>query len=128
MEIILRRAIEQGKLRCHLPHKASVDACKKTKASKAALKFEIMSADWMLDEDGNIFLIECNGLPVLYDPAVSQPLTTKGLKLYDSLYKENPKEAVVNDHDLLKEAIGLAVTGKLPSTSLWNHITTIPIP
>jgi hypothetical protein len=64
----------------------------------------------------------------LYSPEIGQPLITRGLRLYDGLYKEDPKGAVVNDTDLLKEAIGLAVTGKLPKSSLWKHIKTIPCP
>jgi len=81
-----------------------------------------------LDEDGRIYLIEINGIPVLYDAGESQELCTKGLKLYDRLYNENPESAVVNDHDLLQEAIGLALTGKLPKSSLWTHIISIPSP
>lgn len=123
MEVILRRAVEQGKMQCQPPSLEQQHAF-----GRAALQFEIMSADWMLDEDGNMYLIECNGTPVLYDPVISQPLTTRGLKLYDGLYKENPTGAVVNDTDLLKEAIGLALKGKLPKTSLWKHIATIPGP
>jgi len=82
----------------------------------------------MLDEDGRVYLIECNGIPVLYDAGMPQELVTKGLQLYDRSYKQDPKGAVVNDHDLLQEAIGLALTGKLPKTSLWKHVTTIPSP
>ncbi len=130
IETVLRRAIEQGKLKCNPPstenHPGSIP--KDTSNSKAALSFEVNSADWMLDEDGNMFLIECNGIPVLYVPEINQPLITRGLNLYDGLYKQNPKEAVVNDTDLVREAIGLAMTGKLPKTTLWKHIATIPSP
>ena len=80
----------------------------------------------MLDEDGRIYLIECNGIPVLYDPKQSQPLCTKGLQLYDSLYKQDPDNAVVNDHDLIKDAVDLTMTGKLPSNSHWKQVATIP--
>lgn len=80
----------------------------------------------MLDQDGRMYLIECNGIPVLYDGEQSQTLCTRGLKLYDQLYKENPNTAVVNDHDLLKEAVTLAMTGSPPSNSLWKDIATIP--
>ena len=73
-----------------------------------------------------IYLIECNGIPVLYDAGEPQALVTRGLKLYDRLYKENPDTAVVNDHDLIQEALGLALTGKLPATSLWKHLGTFP--
>ncbi|VEU35765.1 unnamed protein product [Pseudo-nitzschia multistriata] len=125
METILRRAIEQGKLQCHPP---SSEIEGQRTAENAALQFEVMSADWMLDEDGNMFFIECNGTPVLYDPSISQPLTTRGLNLYDGLCREDPEGAVVNDSDLLREAIGLALNGKLPKTTLWKHIATIPSP
>ena len=81
----------------------------------------------MLDEDGRIFLIECNGIPVLYDGGGAQPLCTRGLHLYDRLYKENPEEAVVNDHDLLVDAVSLAMMGKVPSKSLWKHVASWPV-
>jgi hypothetical protein len=133
MEKIFQVAVEQGKLQYNLPQTASTttntsSSNETVPSSKAALQFEINSADWMLDEDGKMYLIECNGIPVLYDPEISQPLLTKGLNLYDGLYKKNPKGAVVNDHDLLKEAIGLALKGKLPKSSLWKKIATIPSP
>ena len=133
MKVILERAVEQGKLQWNLPS-SEEEQSKQTvpngnnRNSKAALQFEINSADWMLDEDGNMFLIECNGIPVLYVPEIEQPLLTRGLNLYDGLYKKDPKGAVVNDTDLVEEAIGLALTGKLPKTSLWKHITSIPCP
>ena len=117
MTTILRRAIEQNKL--EIPPQNS--------EAETTLQFEINSADWMLDQDGRIYLIECNGIPVLYDGGMPQDLCTKGLRLYDKLYKENPETAVVNDHDLIKEALGLALTGKLPKSSLWKHVATIPV-
>ena len=120
MEIILRRAIEQGKLQCRLSQKALVDASRTTNASKAALDFEIISADWMLDEDGNIFLIELNGIPVLYDPEISQPLITKGLRLYDRLYKENPKEAII------QLILGKADAANATAQPLPNLVTPTP--
>jgi hypothetical protein len=114
MQTLIQRAVEKGKLQ--------------SPQNEAALQFEVNSADWMLDEDGRVYLIECNGIPVLYDAGSDPPqaLVTKGLKLYDRLYKEDPEKAVVNDHDLLKEAIGLAVTGKLPKFSLWKQVASIP--
>ena len=124
IETVLRRAIEQGKLQCSLP---STEEDSKTKG-KYALQFEVNSADWMLDEDGNMFLIECNGIPVLYVPEIKQPLITRGLNLYDGLYKKDPKGACVDDTDLVREAIGLTLTGKLPKKTLWKHIATFPCP
>ena len=131
MQTVLQRAVEQGKLQpSHLSSsttsKQSSSQQPQTKSNPAAaLQFEVNSADWMLDEDGRMYLIECNGIPVLYDAGMPQDLVTKGLQLYDRLYKENPDTAVVNDHDLLQEAIGLALTGTLPKTSLWKHVATI---
>lgn len=130
MQTLLERAVGQGKLQAQ--HTTTSNSTVHSKPNQnntnpeAALQFEVNSADWMLDEDGRMYLIECNGIPVLYDAGMPQDLVTKGLKLYDRLYKENPETAVVNDHDLLKESIGLALTGKLPETSLWKHVATIP--
>jgi hypothetical protein len=90
------------------------------------LQFEIHSADWILDEDGRMYLIECNGIPVLYDPGQKQPLVTRGLQLYDRLYREDPEGAVVNDHPLMKDAVHLAIKGTVPRGSLWKHIMTVP--
>ena len=112
MKALIQRAVEQAKLQ---------------EQDTAALQFEVNSADWMLDEDGRVYLIECNGIPVLYDAGSNPPqaLVTKGLNPYDKLYKENPATAVVNDHDLIKEALGLALTGKLPEASLWKQVASI---
>mmetsp|Transcript_5028 Transcript_5028/g.10634 ORF Transcript_5028/g.10634 Transcript_5028/m.10634 type:complete len:155 (-) Transcript_5028:125-589(-) len=120
MKIVIQRAVEQGKLQPRQETQVSANSKMTTQ------QFEINSADWMLDEDGRVYLIEINGIPVLYDPEMSQELCTKGLNLYDRLYKENPETAVVNDHDLLKESLGLALKGKLPRNSLWKHVATIP--
>lgn len=130
METVLRRAIGQGKLQCSLlsTENRSGSMPKGETNFNAALQFEIISADWMLDEDGNMYLIECNGIPVLYVPEIKQPLITRGLNLYDGLYKQDPKGAVVNDTDLVREAIGLAMTGKLPKKTLWKHVATFPSP
>ena len=53
-------------------------------------------------------------------------LVTRGLQLYDRLYRENPEGAVVNDHPLMKDAVHLAIKGVVPSGSLWKHIMTVP--
>jgi len=124
IETVLRRAIEGGKLQCNLP---STEENGTTKG-KYALQFEVNSSDWMLDEDGNMFLIECNGIPVLYVPEIKQCLITRGLNLYDGLYRKDPKGACVDDTDLVREAIGLALTGKLPKKTLWKHIASFPCP
>jgi hypothetical protein len=119
IQLVVRRAVEQGKLQVE----AKLDRCEK----KTTLQFEIHSADWMLDEDGRMYLIECNGIPVLYDPGQNQPLLTRGLQLYDRLYKENPDAAVVNDHELMKDAVHLAIQGSPPKDSLWTHVCSIPV-
>ena len=126
METVWRRAIEQSKLKCNIP--PSQEVPNGTTNSNPALQFEVNSADWMLDEDGKMYLIECNGIPVLYAPEIQQPLITRGLRLYDGLYKKDPKGAVVDDTDLIRDAIGLAIKGKLPRNTLWKHIATIPCP
>ena len=123
LQTIVARAIEQGKLT--VP--ASQINNTQTNTKFRTMQFEINSADWMLDEEGRIFLIECNGIPVLYDGGGAQPLCTRGLHLYDRLYKENPEEAVVNDHDLLVDAVSLAMKGKVPSKSLWKHVASWPV-
>ena len=130
MGIIFRRAIEQDKLK-YIPSMSHEKNQKphiptSSVSGKSTLQFEINSADWMLDTDGKMYLIECNGIPVLYVPEIQQPLITRGLKLYDGLYKKNPKEAVVNDTDLVKDAVGLALKGELPKKTLWKHIATVP--
>jgi hypothetical protein len=134
---VVQRAVVQGTLQSHhATVAASAQAATATvpppdassSCSAAALQFEVFSADWMLDEDGKIYLIEINGTPVLFDAEMPQDLSTKGLRLYDRLYRADPHGAVVNDHDLLREAIGLALTARLPATSLWKHVTTIVPP
>jgi hypothetical protein len=138
---VVQRAVAQCKLQSHHATVAasakaattyaipSPDASfSRSAGAAAALQFEVFSADWMLDEDGKIYLIEVNGVPVLFDAGMPQDLSTKGLRLYDRLYRADPHGAVVNDHDLLREAIGLALTARLPATSLWKHVTTIVPP
>ncbi|CAB9525237.1 expressed unknown protein [Seminavis robusta] len=123
LETIMTRAIQQSKLQ--VPVVNEENSVSETRTFRT-LQFEINSADWMLDEDGRIYLIECNGIPVLYDGGQSQPLCTRGLQLYDSLYKKDPQTAVVNDHDLLEDSVDLAMTGKVPATSLWKLVAAIP--
>lgn len=121
---VVKRAVQQGKLKAQ--HSTVTTAAPHLQSSTAALQFEVNSADWMLDEDGKLYLIEINGIPVLYDAGLPQDLCTRGLKLYDRLYKESPETAVVNDHDLLKEAIELALKGTLPESTLWTFVTKVP--
>uniref|UniRef100_A0A7S3L5X7 Tubulin--tyrosine ligase-like protein 9 n=1 Tax=Amphora coffeiformis TaxID=265554 RepID=A0A7S3L5X7_9STRA len=121
-QTVMKRAIEGGKLQV-----PSVVQGETTDShGYQTLQFEIHSADWMLDEDGRMYLIECNGIPVLYDPGQTQPLLTRGLNLYDGLYHDDPETAVVNDHDLIQEAVQLAIKGTLPEDSLWKRLLTMP--
>lgn len=120
LRTVVTRAIEQGKLQ--VPSSSTSTAT----ISSPTLQFEINSADWMLDQSGRIYLIECNGIPVLYDGGQEQALCTRGLELYDRLYKEDPKSAVVNDHELLRDAVTLAMTGMPPTKSLWKFIASVP--
>ncbi len=120
IQTVLKRVIEQGKLQIDASRTLSKD-------TRQALQFEIHSADWMLDQDGRVYLIECNGIPVLYDPGQKQPLVTRGLQLYDRLYQEDPVGAIVNDHELMKDAVQLAMKGSLPKESLWKHLMTVPV-
>ena len=125
MRILMERALQEGKLQdAVLPASDDND-----KATTMTPQFEVNSADWMLDTDGEVYLIECNGIPVLYDPTSpkKQALVTKGLRLYDKLFQQDPETAVVNDTDLIREALHLAMTGKLPSTTLWKHVVTLPV-
>jgi hypothetical protein len=136
LRTVFQRAIDQGKLEVpaaavEVPSQTEEsNTTKNTNASgpprRKTVQFEIHSADWMLDRDGRMYLIECNGIPVLYDPGQKQPLLTKGLQLYDGLYQEDPKGAVVNDHELMRDAVQLAMNGTLPKDSLWVHLMTVP--
>lgn len=93
---ILQRSVELRKLQHHRSspeqqERQQTDSRSKSN-SRAALQFEVNSADWMLDKDGKMYLIECNGIPVLYDPDIGQPLITMGLRLYGRLYKKIQKK------------------------------------
>jgi len=132
MRILMERAVLWRKLhdalQVDLLPASDGDGKAPATSTAAVPQFEVNSADWMLDQDGRVYLIECNGIPVLYDPTSpkKQALVTKGLRLYDRLYHQDPAAAVVNDSDLIREALALALTGKVPSTSLWKHVATIP--
>lgn len=120
---VMERVIQRGMLQVPPPN---VD----DNAVTSMPQFEVNSADWMLDKDGGIYLIECNGIPVVYDPTSpkKQALVTRGLKLYETLYHEDSENAVVNDSDLIQDALSLALKGTLPTASLWKHVTTIARP
>ena len=78
---IVGRAIDQGRLR----------------GREEKAQYEIFSADFILDESEKLWCIEFNFTPVLYDPRANQPLTTRGLKLYDDLYKKFGDETEIDD-------------------------------
>ena len=127
LQTVVSRAIEQGKLQVPTSSQPAKKETSTTTTTTTTMQFEINSADWMLSDDGRIYLIECNGIPVLYDSQnPNQPLCTKGLRLYDRLHKENPQTAVVDDHDLLKDAVTMVMKGNPPKNSLWKRIATIP--
>lgn len=124
LQTIMKRVIGQGKLQ--VPEMKNYGDSAGTNSFQT-LQFEIHSADWILDQDGRMYLIECNGIPVLYDPGQKQPLLTRGLRLYDGLYQASPDTAIVDDHDLIQEAVQLAMKGTLPPDSLWKHLLTVPV-
>ena len=105
--------------------------------------FEIFSSDFIVDADGEVWLIEFNFTPVLFDPLAGQELTTPGLREYMRLYKEEGERAQVNDRDMIRDAVSMAfypdkrsqggVTkwdpagtfkGRLPASSLEGRSST----
>ena len=112
---IVGRAIDQGRLR--------------GRKDKAQQSFEIFSADFMLDEFDKLWCIEFNFTPVLYDSRADQPLTTRGLRLYDDQYKKSGgKEAEIDDGKMIADALDLIFgeVGKQgEKDSLWDLCATM---
>lgn len=109
---IVGRAIDQGRLR--------------GREDKA--QYEIFSADFILDESDKLWCIEFNFTPVLYDPRANQPLTTRGLKLYDDLYQKYGDETEIDDGKMISDAVELIFNAKMspPSeNSLWDLCATM---
>ena len=111
---IVGRAIDQGRLR----------------GREGKAQYEIFSADFILDESEKLWCIEFNFTPVLYDPRANQPLTTRGLKLYDDLHKKNGDETEIDDGKMISDAVvlifGRQDNEKMPSeNSLWELCATI---
>lgn len=95
-------------------------------------QFEIFSADFMFDRDDveNPFLIEFNGGPVLFDPTLrNQILATRGLKRYQKLFQFYGDEAPVNDHNMIRDALRLALRMNNTSDDVtgtrWEKAATI---
>ena len=114
---IVGRAIDQGKLR----------------GREGKAQYEIFSADFILDEFDKLWCIEFNFTPVLYDPRANQPLTTRGLQLYDDLFRKHGDEAEIDDGTMIDDAVelihifGSRGDGKMiqPSeSSLWEICAT----
>jgi hypothetical protein len=107
---IVGRAIEQGKL-----------SPRKNKG-----QFEIFSADFMWDASGNLWIIEFNFSPVLYDPmyhnASNANLVTAGLKAYDKLYQLHGDKVEINDHNMIRDAVSMMFypTSSLPPDTCWD--------
>lgn len=85
-------------------------------------QFEIFSTDFMMDCSGNVWLIEFNFGPVMFDPEAKQPLTTKGLKLYQELYEKEGASVQVNYHAMIRDAIGMVFypDDKAKQPSHWD--------
>jgi hypothetical protein len=103
------------------------------RSSHNKTQFEIFSADFMVDTSGQIYLIECNFTPVLYDPEYvehqinvegkpeEELLTTKGLKAYHHLYKTNPERLQINDHAMIRDAMRIVFDGQDSSDTKWDR-------
>ena len=83
----------------------------------------------MLDEFDKLWCIEFNFTPVLYDPRADQPLTTRGLRLYDDQYKNSGgKEAKIDDGKMIADALDVIFgeVGKQgEKDSLWDLCATM---
>ena len=117
LKTVVGRAVEQGKLqsRRRLDPQPSHQQ-----------QFELFSADFMMDESGRVWLLEFNFTPVLFDPKNNQELTTKGLVEYDRRYREFEKDDVriINDHDMIRDALSLALNETLPADTGWELLST----
>ncbi|KAL3911480.1 MAG: hypothetical protein SGILL_007266 [Bacillariaceae sp.] len=89
---VVERAVKQGKLQSRGTDKR---------------QFEIFSADVMIDADARACLIECNFGCVMFDPLIGQPLTTIGLRTYQTLYESQGDACEVNDHAMIADTVSL---------------------
>merc|ERR1719460_2105021 len=81
-KIVFRRAVEERKLE-----------------GRETAQFEIMSADYIVDQDNNVFLLEFNTSPVLKDP------------------KDSPD---VHDGDMITGALGIVFPWEGSDSSCWE--------
>lgn len=109
---------------CEIVQKAIEKGLLKPRPGKK--QFEIFSADFMLDQDDRMYLIECNFTPVMYDPHGKQELTTRGLRSYAELYRNDPENAVVNDHEMVRDALALAFGDEPGPNSQWERVLSVP--
>lgn len=109
---MVRVAIDEGKLINRPPGRS---------------QFEIFSADFMLDTEGSVWLIEFNFTPVLFDPLYHSHdpsrLTTDGLKRYHAEHLEMGDTAPINDHDMIRDAVSIVFDGipVKPGLTKWEH-------
>ena len=89
-------------------------------------QFEIFSADFIMDTSGRAWLIEFNFTPSLFDPLNNQDLTTKGLVEYQRRYQEFEKDdaRIINDHDMIRDALSLAFDEKTTKQTRWEALST----
>jgi len=80
-KLVFRRAVEERKLE-----------------GRETAQFEIMSADYIVDQDNNVFLLEFNTSPVLKDP------------------KDSPD---VHDGDMITGALGIVFPWEGSDSSPW---------
>ena len=88
-------------------------------------QFEIFSADFMVDKQQQVWLIEFNFTPVLFDPLYfnESNLTTAGLKRYHAAYLKDGDKAVINDQRMIQDVVHTVFGGaKVPIDSLWDHV------
>jgi hypothetical protein len=81
-KVVFRRAVAERKLE-----------------ARDKAQFEIMSADYIVDEDYNVYLLEFNTSPVLKDP------------------KDSPD---VNDGEMITAALGIVFPWKGSDSSPWE--------
>jgi hypothetical protein len=104
-----------------------------TSTSCTQPQFEIFSADFIMDTSHQVYLIECNFTPVLYDPefvehqihtqgkVMEDILTTNGLRAYHALYKTDPQALQVNDHIMIRDTMSIVLgEDTIADNDAWN--------
>lgn len=116
VEAVIANAISSGKLQTRTDQK----------------QFEIFSADFMLDSSKQVWLIEFNFTPVLYDPTYfnDSNLTTNGLRQYHAAYKEHGDKAPINDSLMMQDVVELVfgTSRALPTNSKWDPVQEFEVP